>query len=63
MPTTINHLSSQELTNEDRIDLWQVKSHDENKLDTLLHLLHFITDERTIVFANTRESASKHMNM
>ena len=56
---TINHLSSQELTNEDRIDLWQVKSHDENKLDTLLHLLHFISDERTIVFANTRESAEQ----
>lgn len=56
---TINHLSSQELTNEDRIDLWQIKSHGENKLDTLLHLLHFISDERTIVFANTRESAEQ----
>ena len=56
---TINHLSSQELTNEDRLDLWQVKSHDENKLDTLLHLLHFISDERTIVFANTRESTQQ----
>ena len=55
----INHLSSQELTNEGRIDLWQIKSHGENKLDTLLHLLHLITDERTIVFANTRESAQQ----
>ena len=56
---TINHLLSQELTNEDRIDLWQIKSHGDNKLDTLLHLLHFISDERTIVFANTRESAQQ----
>lgn len=56
---TLNHLSSQELTNEGRIDLWQVNSQEGNKLDTLLNLLHFITDERTIVFANTRESAQQ----
>ena len=59
---TINHLATQELTVEGRIKMWNVKGHYANKQDTLLKLLLTITDERTIVFANTRESAQQIFN-
>ena len=56
---TINHLESPSLEVNSRITLWQVRAEEGNKLDTLLQLLYCIPDERTIVFANTRESAEQ----
>ncbi len=55
----INHLKSQDLVLDGRITLWQVNVSQNNKLDTLLQLLYTISDERTIVFANTRDSAKQ----
>lgn len=54
---TINYLMDNELKVEKRISLWHVKASDNNKLDTLLTLLHNIPDEPTIVFAGSRENA------
>lgn len=56
---TINHLESSSLEVDSRITLWQVRAKESDKLDTLLELLYSIPDERTIVFANTRESAEQ----
>lgn len=56
---TINYLESPSLEVNSRITLWQVRAEEGNKLDTLLQLLYCIPDERTIVFANTRESAEQ----
>ncbi len=56
---TINYLKSSALMTDDRITLWNVKAKDNDRLTCLLQLLYSIPDERTIVFANTRESAEQ----
>ena len=55
---TINMLTEKELMVENRLTMWHIKSHG-NQLDALLKLLYSIDDGRTIVFANTRESAQQ----
>jgi superfamily II DNA/RNA helicase len=56
---TINMLASQGLIVDNRLTLWRVSTNGNTPLDTLQELLYSITDERTIVFANTRESAQQ----
>ena len=55
---TINMLTEKELMVENRLTMWHIKSYG-NQLDALLKLLYSIDDRRTIVFANTRESAQQ----
>ena len=43
----------------DRIKVWQVKSPDKDKLNTLRELLLSLDGEKTIVFANFRESVER----
>ena len=43
----------------DRIKVWQVKSSDKDKLNTLRELLLSLDGEKTIVFANFRESVER----
>ena len=43
----------------DRIKVWQVKSPDKDKLDTLCQLLLSLNGEKTIIFANYRESVER----
>ena len=56
---TINMLASQALAVDSRLTLWHVAVQGASPLDTLLKLLLDIPNERTIVFANTRESAQQ----
>lgn len=60
---TINYITNLELNEEDRFNLWNVKSSSDNdKLNTLVALLYSIPDEQTIVFSSTRECAQQVHN-
>lgn len=54
---TINLLRDQSLIVDNRLTMWYVKAQGNDRLDTVLKLLHAIDDELTIVFTNTRETA------
>ena len=57
-PYTLNVLEGKEQPAE-RIKVWQVASDSKDKLDTLRRLLLTLGGEKTIVFANYRESVER----
>lgn len=54
---TINLLQQENLSPHDRITTWQVKCNSDNRMQCLTDLLLSLPDEKTIVFANQRDSA------
>lgn len=57
-PKELNFLGGKKQV-DDRIKVWQVKSPDKDKLQALLSLLKYISDERTMIFVNYRESVER----
>lgn len=57
-PKELNFLGGKKQV-DDRIKVWQVKSPDKDKLQALLSLLKCISDERTMIFVNYRESVER----
>ncbi len=57
-PVELNFLDQKQLLDL-RLKVWQVASPSKDKLETLLQLLNNIAGERTIVFANYRESVER----
>lgn len=54
---TINFLQNDELSTRARITIWQVICDDDNRLRCLENLLVSLSDEKTIVFVNKRDTA------
>ena len=54
---TVNLLQQENLSPQDRITTWQVKCNSDNRMQCLTDLLLSLPDEKTIVFANQRDSA------
>ncbi len=54
---TANFLQQDDLSPQSRITIWQVRCNDGNRLKCLKKLLFSISDEKTIVFANQRDTA------
>lgn len=54
---TVNFLQQEALSTKNRIQTWQVRCDDNNRLSCLKELLLSIPDEKTIVFVNQRDTA------
>ena len=54
---TVNFLQQEALSTKNRIQTWQVRCDDNNRLSCLKELLLSIPDEKTIIFVNQRDTA------
>lgn len=54
---TVNFLKQKEFSPQNRITTWQVRYDNNNRLQCLIRLLLSLPDERTIIFANQRDTA------